>query len=111
VPGWRRLKDYRRIRSKLMELMADVASLTGRINNALRVTEDVFYARVYSLAIHLLRAASWRQSIDAKLSIIQRTYNMLNQETVNRRAELLEAAVVGLLVLVAVINIYALAWR
>lgn len=107
--GKQRLNDYRRIRSQLMELMADVAGLTGRINNALRVTEDVFYARVYSLYIKLLRAESWRQSVDARLAVIQRIYTMLNEEVVNRRSELLEASIVVLLAVTVLLNIYIIA--
>ena len=41
-----RLESYRQIRGNLMELMADVSSLTSNINNALQVTEDIFYARI-----------------------------------------------------------------
>jgi hypothetical protein len=107
----RRLDNYRRIRGQLMELVADVASLTDRINNSLRVTEDVFYARVYSLYLKLLRADSWRQSIDSNISVIQRTYNMLNDEVVARRSEFLEKAVVALLGLIVLLNIYAIFLR
>ena len=107
VPDRQRLRNYRRIRSQLMELVADVASLTDRINNSLRVTEDVFYARAYSLYIRLLRADSWRQSIDSNISVIQRTYNMLNEEAQTRRSEFLETAVVALLALLALLNVYA----
>ncbi|MDR2005690.1 MAG: hypothetical protein LBP78_00370 [Acidaminococcales bacterium] len=106
-----RLRNYRRIRGQLMELVADVASLTDRINNSLRVTEDVFYARVYSLYIRLLRADSWRQSIDSNISVIQRTYNMLNEEVITRRSEFLDTAVVALLGLIALLNIYAIFLR
>lgn len=109
--GNQRLKDYRRIRSRLTELMADVAGLTGRINNALRVTEDVFYARVYSLYIRLLRADSWRQSIDARLSAIQRTYSMLNEEVVTRRSELLEILIASLLAITVLLNLYIILFK
>ncbi|MEG0971083.1 MAG: hypothetical protein RSE47_08260, partial [Acidaminococcaceae bacterium] len=38
----KRLQRYRQIRGNLMELMADVSSLTSNIDNALQVTEDIF---------------------------------------------------------------------
>ncbi len=104
--GKQRLKNYRRIRGNLMSLMADVTGLTGRINNSLRVTEDVFYARVYALYIRLLRADSWRKSIDAKMSVIQRTYGILNEEVVNRRAEMLEVAIIALLTMGVLLAFY-----
>lgn len=104
--GKQRINNYRRIRGRLMELMADVAELTGRINNALRVTEDVFYARVYSLYIRLLRAESWRQSIEEKTAVIQRVYTMLNDEAVTRRSELMEVTIAVLLAITVFLNIY-----
>ena len=104
--GKQRLYDYRRIRSHIMELMADVAELTGRINNSLRVTEDVFYARVYSLYIKLLKTEIWRQNINSNLNVMRRTYTMLNEEVVTRRSELIEAVTAGLLALLVLFNIY-----
>ena len=55
-----RLESYRQIRGNLMELMADVSSLTSNINNALQVTEDIFYARIYTRYLSLLRPATIR---------------------------------------------------
>ena len=52
-----RQKSYRKIRGRLMELMADVSTLTSNINNALQVTEDIFYARIYTRYLDLLRAS------------------------------------------------------
>lgn len=109
--GKQRLNDYRRIRSHIMELMADIAELTGRINNSLRVTEDVFYARVYALYIKLLKADLWRQNITSNLSIMRRTYTMLNEEVVTRRSELIEAVTAGLLALLVLCNIYLILSR
>lgn len=76
----KRQEIYRQIRSKLMELMADVSSLTSNIDNALQVTEDIFYARVYSRYMHLLRTSVWRENINNKITVIQRSYNLLNEE-------------------------------
>ena len=44
-----------------MELMADVSTLTSNINNALQVTEDIFYARIYTRYLDLLRASVWKE--------------------------------------------------
>ena len=106
--GSQKLENYRNIRSRLMSLMADIADLTGNINNALRVTEDVFYARVYTMYFRLLRADSWRQSINSNINVIQRTYGILNEEVLNKRSEYLEIAIVVLLGLILLVNIYSL---
>ena len=61
-----------------MELMADVSTLTSNINNALQVTEDIFYARIYTRYLDLLRASVWKDNIENKMLVIQRSYNLLN---------------------------------
>lgn len=109
--GNKKLSHYRRIRGRLWEVTADVADLTGHIDNALRVTEDVFYARVYSLYIRLLRADSWRQSIEEKLSIIQRTYNSLDEEMFRHRLELLGIAIITLLTLNILASLHDIFFR
>ena len=75
-----RQTSYRKIRGRLMELMADVSTLTSNINNALQVTEDIFYARIYTRYLDLLRASVWKDNIENKMLVIQRSYNLLNEE-------------------------------
>lgn len=101
-----RLTTYRQIRSNLMELMADVSSLTSNIDNALQVTEDIFYARVYTRYMHLLRTSAWRENIDNKISVIQRSYNLLNEEVVMHRFEVLGLICTGLLTALLFITLY-----
>ena len=101
-----RLKSYRQIRGKLMELMADVSSLTSNINNALQVTEDIFYARIYTRYLALLKANIWKDNIENKIHVIQRSYNLLNEEVSMYRFEILGLGYVALLILILLINIY-----
>ena len=95
--GISKLGKYRRIRRQLLELMADVTAITSRITNALRVTEDVFYARVYGVYLRLLRVSDWKESITEKVEIIQHTYNQLNDEVVTSRSEVMELTVILLI--------------
>ena len=86
-----RQTSYRAIRGRLMELMADVSMLTSNINNALQVTEDIFYARIYTRYLALLRASVWKDNIENKLLVIQRSYNLLNEEVSMYRFEFILA--------------------
>jgi hypothetical protein len=108
--GYRKLGDYRRIRRQLLELMADVSTITGRIQNSLRVTEDVFYARVYALNLKLLRVNDWKQSIDSKIDVIQHTYNFLSEEVVTQRSELMEIGVILLIAIEIVLSLLQFHW-
>lgn len=104
----RKVPTYRNIRNKLMELMADMSVLTSNIDNALQVTEDVFYARIYSRYMYLLRASTWRESISNKLNVIQRCYTLLNEEvTLHRFATIgyTVAGILGAIFLVLLLNL------
>ena len=98
-----RLESYRQIRGNLMELMADVSS---NINNALQVTEDIFYARIYTRYLSLLRASVWKDNIENKIHVIQRSYTLLNEEVSMYRFELLGLFAMGLLGLILLTNLY-----
>jgi len=84
---------------RLYTLVAEVTELTERVDNALQVTEDVYLARVYSTALGLFRVPTLSESVDRKLAIIRDTYAALYEEASSRRAELLEVAIVLLIML------------
>jgi len=62
------------------------------------VTDDVYLARIYGGALEVFREHSWRGGIDRKLGILRDTYTMLNGEAQATRAELLELAIVILII-------------
>jgi len=90
-----------RFQSVLADLQTQVADLTEtveRVENALKVTNDVYLARIYAAALELFREQAWRRGIDRKLGILRETYAMLNSEAQAARGELLEVAIVLLIV-------------
>uniref|UniRef100_A0A7C2E1V4 DUF155 domain-containing protein n=1 Tax=Ammonifex degensii TaxID=42838 RepID=A0A7C2E1V4_9THEO len=95
--GYRRLRQYRNIMRRMMELVVEVTEITERVQNALKVTEDVFYARVYTAALKIFRIQEWLRSIDRKVEVIERSYAMLSDELVTHRFLVLEVAIVVLI--------------
>lgn len=89
---------YARAANQMRALVAEVTLITEKVDNALKVTEDVYLARVYSSALELFRVRYWAGSIDHKLSLIRDTYTALYDESMATRAEWLEAAIVFLIV-------------
>jgi hypothetical protein len=89
---------YSRLLGEMQTLVADSTELVERVENAMKVTDDVYLARVYETALELFRGRTWRAGIDRKLTIIRDTYQMLNAEAQAGRAETLEAAIVLLIV-------------
>jgi len=98
LPGRR----YRTLLAGLHALVADTTEVVERVENALKVTNDVFLARMYTAALQLFRAAAWRSGIDRKLGIVRETYAMLNAEAQAARSETLEMVIV-LLILIELI--------
>jgi hypothetical protein len=94
LPTWR----YRPILAELQTRVADVTETVERVENALKVTDDVYLARIYAAAVELFRGTAWRRGIERKLSIFRETYAMLNAEAQSARSELLEIAIILLIV-------------
>jgi hypothetical protein len=84
--------------AELQSQVADSTEIVERVENALKLTDDVYLARVYSAALEIFRARAWRAGIDRKLSIVRETYEMLNGESQAARAEALEIIIVLLIV-------------
>ena len=83
---------------ELQTLVAESMAIVERVDNSLKVTDDVYLARVYSAALSLFRERAWRNGIDRKLAIMRETYAMLNAESQAARAEVLELAIIVLIV-------------
>ena len=91
-------RRFHAVLAALQTRIADVTETVERADNALKVTDDVYLARVYGAALDLFRAEAWRRGIERKLEIFRSTYAMLNDEAQSARAELLEVAIVVLIV-------------
>lgn len=96
-PGALLGRRYAPLLTALQTLVADSTEIVERTQNALKVTDDIFLARVYGAALELFRERAWRAGIDHKLGIIHQTYAMLNAESMAVRNEVLEITVILLI--------------
>ena len=96
VRGFRN-RRFRELLAKMQQTVADSTEIVERVENALKVTDDVYLARIYAAALEIFRGRVWRAGIDRKLSIIRETYAMLNDEAQAARSEALEIAIVVLI--------------
>ncbi len=104
--GFRLLgRGYSRLLEMLQRRVADSVELIERVENSLKVTDDVFLARVYAQALHEFRERTWRSGIERKLAIVRDTYDMLNAESLARRSETLELTIVLLIVFEIVLTL------
>ena len=90
-------RRYSRLLATLQSRVADATELIERVENSLKVTDDVFLARIYAAALEIFRGRTWRSGIDRKVSIVRDAYSMLNAESVERRSEALEIIIIALI--------------
>ncbi|HEU4665541.1 MAG TPA: hypothetical protein VFS55_16040 [Dokdonella sp.] len=96
---------FARLARSLYTLVAEVTELTEKVDNALQVTEDVYLARIYSSALELFRVPKLVAAVDRKLAIVRDTYTALYEEASSSRAELLELAIVVLIVIEIILGL------
>lgn len=90
-------RSYRPLMADMLTRVAEITEIVERAENAFKVTDDVYLARVYAAALELFRERAWRLGIDRKLQIFRDTYTMLNGEAQVARAELMEIVIVILI--------------
>ena len=98
-------RRYRPLLGELQTRVADITEIVERADNAFKVVNDVYYARVFLAALDVFREQAWRRGIDRKLRIFRETYSMLNAEAQAGRAELLELTIVLLIVFEIVLSL------
>jgi len=89
-------------------LIADISDSSGRVENALKVTEDVYWNRVYTAALAVLRVEVWRAGIAETLSVLRETASLLHDEEQAARANLLEILVIVLIAVELVVAVLGL---
>lgn len=100
-----KVKRYEELAARVMRTVTELTDITEKVDNSLKVTEDVYYARVYTSALRLFRVGQWEDSIRKKIDIASRVYEMLYREIANKRTELLELIIVILIALEIVLFI------
>jgi hypothetical protein len=94
-----KIRKYERIAADVMKTVAELTEITERIDTSLKVTEDVYYAKIYRSALDLFRVRDWEAGIKKKLDIASRMCDLLYREIADKRTEILELAIVLLIVL------------
>ena len=91
------VRRYSQLLHDVQRLVAEVTQVTERVDNALKVTDDVYWNRLYSSLLNVLRVDVWRSGVEHKLALIRETYSMLHAEADAERASELEWTVALLL--------------
>ncbi len=104
--AFRRSRQYHAIMSRLMETSAEVSEILEKVDNLIKVTEDVYYARVYAMALRVLRSNQWSESVSRKIEVIQENYSMLSDEVRIQHSNTLEWIIIILIAMEFVFAIW-----
>jgi len=98
---WRffRIRQYHAIMAKQMEIYAEISEIIEKVDNLIKVTEDVYYARVYATALKVLRSGQWSESVSRKINVIRENYSMLSDEVRIQHSNFLEWVIIILIAL------------
>jgi hypothetical protein len=94
-----RMREYHAIMAKQMETYAGISEIIEKVNNLIKVTEDVYYARVYAAALKVLRIGQWSESVSRKMDVIRENYSMLSDEVRIQHSHFLEWVIIILIAL------------
>lgn len=89
--------QYHAIMRHQMKTSAEISETLEKVNNLIKVTEDVYYARVYAAALKILRSGQWSESVSRKLAVIRENYSMLSDEVRIQHSNFLEWVVIILI--------------
>jgi hypothetical protein len=106
LSAFRRGRQYHAIMAKLMETSAEISEIIEKVDNLIKVTEDVYYARVYATALKVLRSSQWSESVSRKIEVIQENYSMLSDEVRIQHSNFLEWVIIILIALEFVLAIW-----
>jgi hypothetical protein len=99
-------RRFGRLLGTLQTRVADATESVERVENSLKVTDDVFLGRIYTAALEIFRGPVWRRGIDRKVAIVRDTYAMLNAESQTLRSEALELIIIALIVFEIVMALF-----
>lgn len=94
LPFWR---THTRTVRAVGELKVEVNVMLERSSNALKLVGDPYLARAFHLLATRLHLDEWGANIRAALAVLEGTYQVLSNQTAIYRAEVLEIAIVTLI--------------
>jgi hypothetical protein len=101
-----RVRQYRRIMKRLMSTQAEISEIMEKITNLIKVTEDVYYARVYATTLTALRSQQWIDGVNRRISVIRETYRLLSEEVTVQHSNFLEWIVILLIAIELILFLF-----
>ncbi|HEY7984947.1 MAG TPA: hypothetical protein VID73_12305 [Ktedonobacterales bacterium] len=105
---WPVLLSSRRFLSEVHSLIADITDTSARVENALKVTEDVYWNRVYTAALAVLRVEVFRTGVADGLRVLREMAGLLHDEAEATWTSFLEVLVIVLILIEIILAVLGL---
>lgn len=92
-------RPYRRAVTELTAIRLDVAGIVERVHNALKLSGDLYLAKVYTRTAERLALRAWEESVGRKLDVLEQIHNLLLERASTARGEALELTIILLIVM------------
>lgn len=99
-------RQFQPLIAEFYALATTTSRLIERADNALRITDDVYLARIYRAALDVMNEPAWRRSVERKLTLARDAAEGLNGLAAASRAELLEIIIVLLILTELVVALF-----
>jgi hypothetical protein len=96
-PGALFARRSQRVVTEVHRLTAKTSRLIEQATNALRITDDIYLARIYRAVLDVMNEPAWRQSVERKLMLARSMAEALNDMAMAARGEALEVIIVVLI--------------
>ena len=96
-PGALLARRPQQVVTELHRLTTRTSRLIEQATNALRITDDIYLARIYRAALDVMNEPAWRQSVERKLMLARTMAEALNDLAVTARAQALEIIIILLI--------------
>ncbi|MBC8412897.1 MAG: hypothetical protein ISR96_02920 [Nitrospira sp.] len=104
-----KLRNYEKLAKKIIYTITDLTAVTEKVDNALKVTEDVYYAKIYKTAMILFQGKAWEDSIRGKLATVTDAYKMICDEISTNKGHILELWII-ILIVIEIILLIVIEW-
>jgi hypothetical protein len=92
-------RRYRRLQRDTAALLLELSETIERLENAVKIVGDFYLARLYQGAVRRFRLPAWQETVLRKQKLVSDVNDLTGDAADTSRAELLEVAIIALIVL------------
>ncbi len=92
-------RRYRRLQRRTAALLLELSEMIERLENAIKIVGDFYLSRLYLAAVRRFRLPAWQETVLRKQRLVADVNELIGDTADTNRSELLELAVIVLILL------------